>query len=1210
MFSKISLTWKVLWLSLFIGLIVWFVLDNYQGRKLRAIFNGQLDASLQAQAREDRAFFDVYIRSYSKAIRLLTSQNNLLDYIAVQDWDSPVSKTLVHINLPPWLPGKAVLRAMPFVRYCMLLDVQGNVREIYSSLPSSSIPISLKQPSEILRHLSHNQTYLTEIDGYPFIITSHKINESKSKDLGFMMLASPLDSEFMFESQVIMRNDNLIALVENKMGRVIASNRSEEIKIGMREEELKNKYLIIGKSYFDYGASDLNVHFISLLSHSKYDALSEEVIGADRVNRAISAICFVLSATFLILYIIWRINKLAAVINIYSIKELGKEGVLPEKVRGDQLFFLERSFRQFGEKIHQAKINLEHKVKIRTQELELANGKLHQEVSEREKSEQQLRRTMGLQRAIFDSANYSIISTKVDGTIILFNVAAQRLLGYSAEEVVGKCTPEIFHDFDEVSLRAKLYGAVLGRKIKPGFEVLIAKTIADNMPDENEWTYIRKDGSSFPVRLSVTAIKNDRGEITGFLGVGFDLTELKKSETALMASQNSLKKAQQIAKLGNWDRSLETGIITWSDELYRIFGLVPGSIEASDAALIDLVHLDDRNKRIESLNDFYQTPGKIHDVEYRILRKDNTEIIVHEIGDIEYDSNATPLRITATVQDVTENRKVQETLTLARKVIENTGEAIVITDGEANIIEVNPSHERLTGYSAEEVIGHNPSIMKSGRHDQLFYSAMWQDLKETGSWKGEIWDRRKNGEVFPKWLTINTIGEPQKGNGYYVGIFNDISYHIETEKQLKQLAFYDSLTALPNRALFRDRLAQKMTEASRLGSKLALFFLDLDHFKYVNDSMGHDVGDELLIEVAKRIKGCVRASDTVSRLGGDEFTVILSIKETIMVGGVADKIISQLEKPFWLKGNEVFISGSIGIALYPDDGNSYESLTKNADVAMYHAKDAGRGMYKFFTKSMNEKNYERLWMESELRQALEKEQLVLYYQPKVSLLTDRITGFEALIRWKHPERGMISPLSFISLAEETGLIVPIGEWVMHQACIQLKKWRCGKHKDLKGAVNLSAKQFVDFDLAFKIQGILARVDLPSECLELEITESVAMQDVDQAIGVSSKLRDMGLSISIDDFGTGYSSLSYLKKIPLYSIKIDRAFIKGLTINKDDDAIVTAITSMAKSLNLNVVAEGVETEAQLNFLKKLHCQEVQGYYYSEPLPAEEFAAFLV
>ncbi|MDH4318757.1 MAG: EAL domain-containing protein, partial [Desulfobulbaceae bacterium] len=1206
---KLSIAWKVLGASLVIGVIVWSILDYYQNRKLRAIFNSQLDASLESQAREDRAFFDVYIRSYSNAIRLLTSQHGLFEYMSLQNWSHPAGDPVVRKTFPSWLPGRAVLRAMPYSRYFILIDEEGNVREIYTSSPDDPIPVFFKHPSELFRRLSHNQTYLTEIEGQPYIVTAGQVKDAHFKVSGNMMLASPLDNEFMYESQIVMRSDSLIALVDNNKGQVIAVNKPENINIGISEEELKKKYLITGKSYFDYGASDIKAHFISLMPHDKYDALSEELLAAERENRAISAICFVAYTTVLILFVIWRVNKLSRQIDLLSEREFGVEAATGEKNKGDQFVFLEERFRWFGEELHEAKNNLKHKVWVRTKELEIANNRLQEEITEREKSEQQLLQTMLLQRAILDSANYSIISTKVDGTIFLFNAAAQRMLGYAPEEVVGKHTSEIFHDPEEVKVRAKIYSRELGREIAPGFEVIVARTKSGVVPDENEWTYIRKDGSRFPVRLSITSIKNDRNEITGFLGIGSDITELKKWETALQASQNSLQKAQSIAGMGSWDRCLETGVETWSDELYRILGYVPQGCEASKDLFEERIHPADCGYRKKSLDDFCSGDMGKHDVEYRIVLLNGGSKIVHEVGEIEYDAEANPRHLTATVHDVTEDRKVRENLSLARKVIENTGEAVVITDGEATIIEVNPSHERLTGYRAEEVIGQNPRMMKSGRHDEQFYVEMWKTIIDTGSWEGEIWDRRKNGEIYPKWLTINTIGEPQRGKGYYVGIFTDISYYKETEKQLERLAFYDPLTGLPNRALFRDRLTHQMTECKRMGGILALFFIDLDRFKYVNDSLGHDVGDNLLVQVAKRLAGSVRASDTVSRLGGDEFTVILDGKDDFSIGAVADKIIAQLERPFWLKGKEVFIGASIGIALYPADGDNYETLTKNADVAMYHAKESGKGMYKFFTAAMNEKNYERLWMESELRQALEKEQFILYYQPKVSLADNSITGFESLLRWNHPERGLISPLSFIPLAEETGLIVPIGEWVMFQACKQLKEWRRGKYKHLRGAVNLSAKQFADFDLTFKIRGILARVDLPPECLELEITESLAMQDVNQAIAVTTKLHDQGISLSIDDFGTGYSSLSYLKKIPIYSIKIDRAFIKGLVDNKDDDAIVTAITSMAKSLKINVVAEGVENEAQLEFLRRLHCQEVQGFYYSQPVPAEEFAALL-
>ncbi|CCQ74199.1 bifunctional diguanylate cyclase/phosphodiesterase [Magnetospira sp. QH-2] len=564
----------------------------------------------------------------------------------------------------------------------------------------------------------------------------------------------------------------------------------------------------------------------------------------------------------------------------------------------------------------------------------------------------------------------------------------------------------------------------------------------------------------------------------------------------------------------------------------------------------------------------------------------------------------------AVSSDITQRKETEEKLQLAHEIIQKAGEAVVITNPSGQIIDINPAYEKVTGYHRKDILGRNPSMAKSGRHDAAFYADMWTTLNATGRWEGEIWDRRASGEIFPKWLGINAIRDDDGHVSNYVGIFTDISAQKSTERKLERLAFFDPLTKLPNRALFRDRLTQGLEMARRDTHPLALMFIDLDRFKNINDNLGHDVGDEVLIAVAQRIKGCLRKSDTVARLGGDEFTVILRDPgDSVDLGTLADDIIGVLTKPFHIREQDLFIGASIGIALFPEDGADDETLMKNADVAMYQAKQAGRGTYRFFTNEMNDNTGRRIALEADLRTAIDQDQLALHYQPKIALENNRIIGFEALVRWNHPTKGMISPIEFIPLAEETGLIVPLGEWVLKTACTRIKNWRTKLNEDLTIAVNLSARQFEDPLLTEKIEGILTELHLPSSALELEITESIAMADVERTIAVIDGLKSRGLRISIDDFGTGYSSLSYLKRFPLHSLKIDKSFIHGLAIASDDEAIVTAILSMAHSMNLNVIAEGVETEDQLSFLRTNDCEEVQGYFISKPIPAEDVEKML-
>ncbi|MDH3354782.1 MAG: EAL domain-containing protein, partial [Chromatiales bacterium] len=452
---------------------------------------------------------------------------------------------------------------------------------------------------------------------------------------------------------------------------------------------------------------------------------------------------------------------------------------------------------------------------------------------------------------------------------------------------------------------------------------------------------------------------------------------------------------------------------------------------------------------------------------------------------------------------------------------------------------------------------------------------------------------------------INNDGEVS----HYIGVFSDISNIKETERQLEDLAYTDTLTGLPNRQLFHDRLDHELLRAHRQESRVALFFIDLDQFKRVNDTLGHHIGDELLKEVAERLKGCVRENDTVARLGGDEFTVILSdIISSRVVADIAQKIIDLLSNPFKLGENEIFIGASIGISLYPDDGLDEELLTRNADAAMYHAKDMGRGNFQFFSEEINQRNQKRLILENNLRRAIKNREFELYYQPQIDIFTKEIIGSEALIRWNDPQKGQISPLDFIPIAEETGMILEIGEWVFREACKQLRQ-NIDKGRTLASvAINISAVQFKDEGLVNMISSCIKEEGIPTKYIELEITESAIMNNADEAVIILEKLSALGIRISIDDFGTGYSSLAYLKKFPVDKLKIDREFIRDLPHNPDDVILTTTMIRLANSLGIDVLAEGVESAEQIEFLRTQKCQYVQGYFYSKPLPYDEFESF--
>ncbi|NOY62070.1 MAG: EAL domain-containing protein [Gammaproteobacteria bacterium] len=544
------------------------------------------------------------------------------------------------------------------------------------------------------------------------------------------------------------------------------------------------------------------------------------------------------------------------------------------------------------------------------------------------------------------------------------------------------------------------------------------------------------------------------------------------------------------------------------------------------------------------------------------------------------------------------------------QVFDSTIEGIMITDAGGVIQSVNPAFTTITGYSAEEAIGNNPRLLQSGRQDRDFYQQMWHALADKGEWHGEIWNRRKSGEIYPEWLSITAIYSDTGHTTQYVSLFIDITEQKANEAKIEHQAYYDTLTDLPNRLLFNERLALALVKAQRMQWMAAVMFLDLDRFKTINDSLGHHAGDQLLVAVAKRLRAAIRDEDLVARMGGDEFTLLLpKINSKKDADKVADKILQGFSAPMSIDGHALHVTPSIGIAFYPDDGESAEALMKNADTAMYCTKGEGGNHYHLYQSTMNGEAVQRLAVENDLHSALERHELELHYQPQVDLASGEIVSMETLVRWHHPELGLISPTHFIPLAEETGLILSIGEWVLTSACVQLKAWLDAGLMVERVAVNLSARQFHRHDLIAMVEAALSHSKLAPESLELEITEGIVMNDVTANIEMLARLKAMGIKLAIDDFGTGYSSLSYLKRFPVDTLKIDRAFIRDINSESEDEAIVSAIIAMAHNLKLRVVAEGVEERAQLAYLKRQGCDEVQGYYFSRPLPADEMAKLL-
>ena len=619
-----------------------------------------------------------------------------------------------------------------------------------------------------------------------------------------------------------------------------------------------------------------------------------------------------------------------------------------------------------------------------------------------------------------------------------------------------------------------------------------------------------------------------------------------------------------------------------------------------------LIHPEDRGE-FERLNQEIRLSPKVFFWEGRFLIRGETRWMRIESTPTRLDNG--DIVCDGVQIDITERRQAEEKLRLIAAVIASTRDSVVITDLEPRILAVNPAYTEITGYSEAEMIGQNPRLLQSGRHDRAFYQALWASLRKTGHWQGELWNRRKNGELYPQWVTLSTVRDHRGEPTHYVGVFTDISQIKHAEARLEHLAHYDPLTELPNRLLAQLRLAHALEQAQRRHCKVGVLFIDLDQFKTVNDSLGHLAGDQLLRAIAQRLSERLRQQDTLARLGGDEFLIVLEgLQRPEEAATVAQTLIGLLTRPFTLLSSdqEIYLGASIGISLYPDDGLSVGELIQHADTTVYQAKAKGRNTYQFYTETLTRAAHERLDMESRLRRGLERGEFLLHYQPLVAVGDGRIIGAEALVRWQPPGEALVPPLRFIPLAEETGLIVALGEWVLRAACVQAQIWREAGLPPLLLTVNLSAQQFQQPGLIEQLRALLADTGLPATSLELEITESALMQQGQDAVAMLMALKDLGVRLAIDDFGTGYSSLAYLKRFPLDKLKIDQSFVRDIPNDPGDMGITAAIIALARTLRLEALAEGVETAEQLAFLREQGCDTYQGYLFSRPVPAEEFA----
>jgi diguanylate cyclase (GGDEF)-like protein/PAS domain S-box-containing protein len=565
--------------------------------------------------------------------------------------------------------------------------------------------------------------------------------------------------------------------------------------------------------------------------------------------------------------------------------------------------------------------------------------------------------------------------------------------------------------------------------------------------------------------------------------------------------------------------------------------------------------------------------------------------------------------ISGLVAIVIERTQSHDRLQLLSRAFDQTHDGITVTDANNIIIDINPAFSTITGFSREEIIGHKPKILNSGKQNSEFYDEMQQSLNEENYWQGELWNRKKDGNIFAEQLTISALQDEQGLTSHHIGVFSDITKRKQDEDKIHQLANYDALTNLPNRTLLDDRIKQSINFSQRNERSFAVLFLDLDHFKNVNDSLGHHIGDLMLIEVANRLMTVIRKEDTVSRIGGDEFILLLQEIHADGAAHLAQKVNDSISAPFILKESELSITPSIGIALYPMDGDDPATLLQAADSAMYQAKDSGRNQFQFFTKALFESTNKRLEIDNALRGAINRQELSLHYQPQFNITSGKLIGCEALLRWTHPNLGSVSPAEFIPIAEDSGLILAIDRWVLHNAIKQMAVWKKQGMLNFTVSVNLSAAQFHHQDLVAMVQDALSEHKISAHYLELELTEGLMMEQVEAAISAIELLHQEGIQLSIDDFGTGYSSLSYLKRFKIDKLKIDQSFVRDIASDPDDAAIVSTIVALANSLGVKTIAEGVETKAQQRFLSEIGCHEMQGYLYSRPLPVTEFETFI-
>ena len=807
------------------------------------------------------------------------------------------------------------------------------------------------------------------------------------------------------------------------------------------------------------------------------------------------------------------------------------------------------------------------------------------DISETKHTEDALRLSEQKFASVFEQCpDILLIARHSDGVLLEVNEAFEEQIGLSPGEVIGRTATEL-----------NLWG-------NEGMGPKLLERLHQGGIRNLEMTFRRSNGQLFTGLTSAETFELDG---TPALVVAVrDISQLKQTQQQLQTSEEKFAKAFHASPDGLLLSRQSDGLLLEVNEGFcRLTGYdFNPPIDQTSFDLGIWVDLNERKRLIDQLG----RDGFVRDFSCHLRRSDG-QIRLCELSARPLPIGGVDCMLTI-ARDITERHLMQEKLQLAATVFENTAEGVLITDTDQRISAVNRAFSEITGYSEIEALGQTPRLLASGQHDSAFYAAMWHQLTAEGHWQGEIYNKRKNGELYPGWLTISAVRNNERAITHFVAVFADISSLKHAQAKLDYQAHHDPLTGLPNRALFENRLQAVLTCSQVSNRQGAVLFLDLDRFKHINDSLGHPVGDLLLKGIAQRLKEQVRDVDTVARLGGDEFIILLpGLHKPSDAQAIANKLLACFVAPFQAGEHEFFTSASIGTSLYPQDGTDVATLIRNADAAMYRSKAKGRNRVEAYTRDLTTQASERIAMEHELRRAIERNEMSLSFQPKLSLKTQALVGAEALIRWSHPTFGEVPPEHFIHLAEENGTILQLGDWVLEQACQQMHRWKKAYQAFGPLSINLAGAQLRHPNLAKRIEHLLQIYQLKAGDLQLEITENFIMSQAEEALAVLHELKQLGVQLAIDDFGTGYSSLSYLKRLPLDILKIDKSFIRGLPDDPHDAAIARAIIALGRSMQLTIIAEGVENQAQQRFLAAEGCEQIQGYIVSLPLPPDEFAA---